>query len=119
MARKLIQLSRKHYKYHRRIFELEALLCSRMGDPEKAISILEKLKKRSFDIESYGILGGAYKKLWKKTGNALYLHKAQNCYKKHGLRQNRRMWGLTSLLVPSGWVTTICLEVQQLKSSRR
>lgn len=46
-----------------RLTQLQALLFSRTGYPSKAVELLMPLRKRSRDIETIGILGGAYKRL--------------------------------------------------------
>lgn len=69
-----------------RYVELLALLEARSGNPEKAITILSPKakamnKKSSQDVsETLGILGGAYKRMWKKTGDATYLDNACKAY---------------------------------------
>ncbi len=63
--------------------QMQALALARMGSQEKAHSILEQLQTDGHtDEETLGLLAGAYKDLWLKSGNASDLNRAYEEYYK-------------------------------------
>src|SRR5690606_2804327 len=79
-AERLIRRAERLDGRDRRILELNALLHSRKGQPERAIELLERLKIRPYDSELPGILAGAHKRVWQRRGNPLHLRKARSLY---------------------------------------
>jgi len=79
-AERLIRSAERLDGRDRRILELNALLHSRKGQPERAIELLERLKIRPYDSELPGILAGAHKRVWQRRGNPLHLRKARSLY---------------------------------------
>ncbi|MEA5446784.1 tetratricopeptide repeat-containing protein, partial [Gammaproteobacteria bacterium AB-CW1] len=82
MAEELLRRARARSFYNQRIIEMEALLHSRQGNPEKAIQLLrpKKYSGRSHQHEAKGILAGAYKRVWQQSGDAGQLKKAAELY---------------------------------------
>ena len=81
-ARRLLEGASHRFPNDVRLKQLCALLASRSGQLDKAITILTPLTlKRYIDAETSGILAGAYKRRWEKTGNQRDLAKSHYLYK--------------------------------------
>lgn len=81
LAQKLLDALRGTGALHRRVLELQALIYSRSGNPEKAVKVLSRLETRKFDLETPGIMAGGYKRIWMAGKDPNILRKAYKFYR--------------------------------------
>ena len=96
-AQAILDAIQKHFhsvsrfRNDQRTRQLQALIWSNTGRLDEALQYLEHDKaKPSVDSgETFGILAGAYKRLWRQTGRSEDLQKCRDCYEQ-GWRQSNQ-----------------------------
>jgi hypothetical protein len=83
-AQAILKAIKVRFSHDLRCKQLQALLWSNTGRLDDArLSLEHEERNRStIDEETCGILAGVYKRLWKKSQNADWLRKCQQCYRK-------------------------------------
>ena len=91
-------------RYHRAA-EIRALYCSRNGESEEAVKLLEPLTNWEYvGREAYGILGGAYKNLWMESGNTSFLDNAHQQYMMGARKSPYDYYLLINIAATSFWL---------------
>jgi len=83
LAERLVYRLRSAGRARRRAEDLEALMWSRRGQPDKAVALLEAAcasGRRHVDAERSGILAGAWKRIWLRDGDEKALKRAARLY---------------------------------------
>ncbi len=83
LAERLLHRLRGVGRARRRAEDLEALMWSRRGRPDKAVALLETAcasGRRYVDAERSGILAGAWKRIWLRDGDGRALKRAARLY---------------------------------------
>lgn len=80
-AHRVLDDALSRYPEDLRLTQLKALCHSRAGDAELAMKVLRPIyRKHRGDPESTGIMGGIYKRMWRKTGDPEFLSKSHQTY---------------------------------------
>jgi tetratricopeptide (TPR) repeat protein len=95
-----------------RACQLRALALSRAGRHQEALDLLEPLRNHGpIDSETWGILGGIYKRLWRQKGNRAHLIKSFDTYQEAYAATGDSYVGIN--------VATLALMLDDAEESRR